>query len=89
VDSEKDNENLVRKEVEAWKGFEYALCKPNSTLFKQMLKECLENKEYVEAFKTKGPQYSAESLFLALIFQQKKMISKLIESLGSNQNKGM
>jgi hypothetical protein len=80
VDTEKDND-MVTKEVEAWKGFECALRKPNSSLFKQMLNECLENEEYAEAFKTKGPQYSAESLFMALIFQQQKAISKLIESL--------
>jgi hypothetical protein len=80
VDTEKDND-MVTKEVEAWKGFEYALRKPNSSLFKQMLNECLENEEYAEAFKTKGPQYSAESLFIALIFQQQKAISRLIESL--------
>ena len=52
-----------------------------------MLKECLEDEEYAEASKTKGPLNSAESLFMALIFQQQKMISGLIESLGSNQNK--
>jgi hypothetical protein len=46
-----------------------------------MLKECLENEEYASAFKTKGPQYSAESLFMALIFQQQKMISELIKNL--------
>jgi hypothetical protein len=53
VDAEKDNENLVTKEVEAWKGFEYALRNPNASLFDQMLKECLENDEYVEAFGSK------------------------------------
>ena len=86
MDAEKDND-LVKKEIEAWKGFEYALRKPNSSLFKQMLDECLENEEYLEAFKSKGSQFSAESLFMALIFQQQKMISRLIESLSSNQNK--
>jgi hypothetical protein len=89
VDTEKDNENLVTKEIEAWKGFGYALRKPNSSLFKQMLNECLENEQYAEAFKTKGSQYSAESLFIALIFQQQKMISKLIENLESGKNKEM
>jgi hypothetical protein len=81
VDTEKDNENLVTKEIEAWKGFEYALRKLNSSLFKQMLNECLESEEYAEAFETKGSQYSAETLFMALIFQQQKIISRLIESL--------
>jgi hypothetical protein len=47
-----------------------------------MLNEYLENKEeYISAFKSRGPQHSAESLFMALIFQQQKMISKLIQQL--------
>jgi hypothetical protein len=87
VTADKDSENILAKEVESWKGFEYALRKPNSSLFRQMLNECLENEEYVEALKTKGPQYSTESLFMALIFQQQKLISGLIEKLDSNHNK--
>jgi hypothetical protein len=87
VSTDRDDENLVIMEVESWKGFEYALRNPNASLFNKMLKECLENEEYEEAFKSKGPQFSAESLFIALIFQQQKMISRLIESLSSNQNK--
>ena len=51
-----------------------------------MLKECLEE-DYTEAFKTRGPLNSAESLFIALIFQQQKTISELIERLSSNQDK--
>jgi hypothetical protein len=81
---EDENENILAKEVESWKGFEYALRKPNATLFNKMLKECLENEEYASASKTKGPQYSAESLFMALIFQQQKMISELINKIGSD-----
>jgi hypothetical protein len=76
-----EDENILAKEIESWKGFEYALRKPNATLFNKMLKECLENEEYAAAFKTKGPQYSTESLFMALIFQQQKMISELLISL--------
>jgi hypothetical protein len=87
VSTDIDDENQVTKEVESWKGFEYALRNPNDSLFNQMLKGCLENEEYSEAFKSKGPQFSAESLFMALIFQQQKMISGLIEELSSNQNK--
>jgi hypothetical protein len=44
-----------------------------------------ENEEYACAFKTKGPQYSTESLFMALIFQQQKMIRGLISKMGSDQ----
>jgi hypothetical protein len=87
VSTDRDDENILAKEVESWKGFEYALRNPNAGLFNQMLKEYLENEGYAEAFKSKGPQFSAASLFMALIFQQQKMISRLIESLSSNQNK--
>lgn len=89
MNADEDSENLAAKEIESWKGFEYALRNPNASLFNQMLRECLENKEYAEAFKTKGQQCSAESLFMSLIFQQQKMISKLIESLRLNQHNEM
>jgi hypothetical protein len=77
-----DNDNILTKEVVSWKGFEYALRQPNASLFNKMLSEYLENKEeYVSAFKSRGSQHSTESLFIALIFQQQKMISKLIQQL--------
>jgi hypothetical protein len=80
-------DNILTMEIDSWKGFEYALRQPNATLFNKMLTECLENEEYVAAFKTKGLQNSAESLFMALIFQQQKMISKLIEKIQNSQKK--
>jgi hypothetical protein len=83
--SSHEDENILAKEVESWKGFEYALRKPNAILFNKMLKECLGNEEYAAAFKTKGPQYSTESLFMALILQQQKMINELINKIGSDQ----
>ena len=81
------DENILIEEIESWKAFEYALRQPNATLFNKMLTECLENAEYAAAFKTKGPQNSAESLFMALIFQQQKLISKLIEKIQNSQKK--
>jgi hypothetical protein len=80
-------DNMLEKEIDSWKGFEYALRQPNTILFNRMLTECLENEEYAAAFKTKGPQNSAESLFMVLIFQQQKMISKLIEKIQNSQKK--
>ena len=60
---------------------------PNATLFTKMLTECLENEEYAAAFKIKGPRDSAESLLIAFIFQQQKMISKLIQHIESERLK--
>jgi hypothetical protein len=54
VAADKDNENILAHEVESWKGFEYALCNPNASLFNKMLTECLENEDYVTAFRTKA-----------------------------------
>jgi hypothetical protein len=79
------DDDILAKEIESWKGFEYALRQPNATLFNKMLTECLENEEYTAAFKTKGPQDSVESLFMVLILQQQKMISKLIEQIQTSQ----
>ena len=85
--TKEEEENKLAMEVESWKGFEYALRNPNTILFSKMLSECLKNKDYVTAFKTKGPQYSAESLFMVLIFEQQKTISRLIEEMESIQNR--
>jgi hypothetical protein len=62
--------NLLTKEIESWKGFEYALREENRILFNKMLSECRENKDYVRAASSKGVSFSAESLFLALILLQ-------------------
>ena len=85
--TQEEEENKLAMEVESWKGFEYALRNLNTVLFSKMLTECLENKDYVTAFRTKGQQYSAESLFMVLIFEQQKTISKLIEGMESIQNR--
>jgi hypothetical protein len=48
-----------------------------------MLNEC-KKREYSKAFNSKGEYNStAESLFMALIFQQQKMVSKLIDKLSN------
>jgi hypothetical protein len=81
------DDDILAREIESWKGFEYALRQPNATLFNKMLTECLENNEYAAAFKTKGQRDSAESLLIAFIFQQQKMISKLIQHIESERLK--
>jgi hypothetical protein len=53
------------KEIESWKGFEYALRRQYAEPFNKMLKECLQNEKYAAASKTQGPQRSTESFFMA------------------------
>ena len=38
-------DNILTKEIDSWKGFEYALRQPNATLFNKMLTQCLENED--------------------------------------------
>jgi hypothetical protein len=77
---EEEQENTLTKEIKSWSRFEYALREEDRILFNKMLSEC-EKEEFSKAFKTKGEYNSAESLFIALIFQQQKMISQLIDEL--------
>ena len=72
--------NILPKEIESWSKFEYALREEDSILFKKVLNEC-QKEEYMKAFKAKGEYNSAESLLMALIFQQQKMINHLIDEL--------
>ena len=50
-----------------------------------MLSECQQNGDYAKAAIARGESYSAESLFIALIFQQQKMISQLIDRLAKSK----
>jgi hypothetical protein len=76
-----DNNSILQKVIESWKGFEYSLREDDRILFNKMLNECQQKEEYAKAFNAKGEYNSAESLFMALIFEQQKMISNLINKL--------
>ena len=78
---EEEQEKILNKEIESWSSFEYAMREEDRILFKKMLNKCQKEEEYSKASDAKGKYNSTESLFLALIFQQQKMISKLIDKL--------
>jgi chloramphenicol O-acetyltransferase len=78
---EEKQENLFTKEMESWSNFEYSLREEDRILFSKMLNEC-EKEEYSKSFDARGEYNSTtESLFMALIFQQQKTISKLVDRL--------
>jgi hypothetical protein len=79
-EEEEQSENLLTKEIESWSNFEYSLREEDRILFGKMLNEC-QKEEYSKAFNTKGEYCSTESLFMALIFQQQKMICNLIDKV--------
>jgi hypothetical protein len=84
-EDDNNNNTLLNREIESWnKHFGYALREENRILFNQMLSDCLTDEEqYRNAVNSKVENYSTESLFMALIFQQQKTISQLIVKLSS------
>jgi hypothetical protein len=78
----KEQNNVLAKEIKSWSNFEYCLREEDRILFNKMLNECQKEEEFSKAFNSKGEyNFTTESLFLALIFQQQKMISQLIDEL--------
>jgi hypothetical protein len=83
-EEEQQENNVLAKEIESWNCFEYSLREEDSILFNKMLNECQKEEEFSKAFNAKDKYNSTtESLFMALIFQQQKMISKLIDKLSN------
>lgn len=71
------NTDSLEKEIELWDRYAYALREGNRIIFREMLDKCRKN-EYIDCVKSKGENFSAESLFLILILEQQKMIKELI-----------
>ena len=89
-EDDNNNNTLLNREIESWnKHFGYALREENRILFNKMLSECLTDEQYTNAFNTKGESYSTESLFIALIFQQHKMVKELMDKLPAKNNEGV
>jgi hypothetical protein len=79
---EDEQENTLTKEIKSWSKVEYALREEDRILFSKMLNEC-QKEENTKAFKAKGECTLTDHFFLALIFQQQKMISQLIDKLSN------
>ena len=78
----KEQNKVFVKEIKSWSNFEYCLREEDRILFNKMLNECQKEEEFSKAFNAKGEYNSTtESLFLAFIFQQQKMINQLIDEL--------
>ena len=76
--NENGNIDTLDNEIESWKDFRYALREEDTILFNEMLSEYGQNKDYIRATVSRGENYSAESLFILLIFQHEKMIKELV-----------
>ena len=73
-----ESEDILDKEIESWKGFEYALREENMTLFNRVLNN---KEEYADYMNARGENFSTEALFMSLIYEQQKMINEYITRL--------
>ena len=70
-----NEDNLLTKEIESWKGFADSLnSQEYKELFNKMLDDCY---KYAEAINTKIQPFSTEPLIIALLLSQYKTIEWL------------
>lgn len=68
------DDKILENEIESWNSFGNILRNENRIIFRQMLEDI---KAYSETAKAKGKNFSFESMCLALIIQQQKMLNEL------------
>jgi hypothetical protein len=68
-------ENILTKEIESWKGFSDSLkSEEDKKLFIEILDKC---QKYALAINAKGKPFPTESMIMALLLEQHKMINWL------------
>jgi hypothetical protein len=68
------NEDIITKEIESWKGFVDSLPAEDRKTFMKVLNDCY---KYSKAINVKGEPFPTESLIMALLFSQHKLIEWL------------
>jgi hypothetical protein len=71
-------DDLLVKEIDAWKSFADGLRVDDQKIFKQMLNQCY---KYLRAINAKGEAFPTESIMMALILSQQQMIDFLLEKI--------
>lgn len=76
-----DEGTPLEREIAQWQGFGSIRYQDDRILFDRMMSEA---KQYSAAFQASGKE-PAEALFLTSIFQQQKMINKLLAVIESEE----
>ena len=79
ADFKKDINNtlLLKREIDKWNKYSFVLRKQNRILFEEMLQASY---KYSVAINAKGKEFSTESLFISLIYDQHKILLRNIVS---------
>lgn len=72
------NEDILTKEIESWKGFADSLREDDRILFMKMLDDCY---KYARTINAKGAPFPSESLIMALLLSQHKIIEWLSDKI--------
>ena len=76
--------DAIDREIEGWQKFESIMYQEDQVLFDKMMSEA---KQYLAEFPA-SKHDPAEMLFMTLIFQQQKIINKLLAVFEAKQKKG-
>lgn len=71
-------DDLLAKEIEAWRGFAEGLRAEDQKIFKQMLNQCY---KHIKAINAKGEAFPTESVLMSLILSQQQIIEFLLTKL--------
>lgn len=73
-------DDILAKEIEAWKGFEDGLRVEDQKIFRHMLAQCY---KHIKAINTRGEAFPTESVLMSLILSQQQLIEFLIDKIKS------
>ncbi len=68
----------ILEELESWKGFGDALKAEDRELFTEMLRSCY---EFIPSMHAKASPFSAEALFMSLLFMQHRTIARMAREI--------
>ena len=71
------HDDLLSKEIQAWKSFGDSLRLEDRKMFDRMIRQCY---KHIRAINAKGESYTTESLMMSLILIQHQMIDFLINN---------
>jgi hypothetical protein len=75
----------IMQEIDSWRAFGDALKGEDRELFNQMIRTCY---EFIPSMHAKDSPFSAEALFMGLLFAQHRKIAQLSEEAAELRKKG-
>ena len=73
-------DDVLAREIDAWKGFADGLRAEDRKVFSQMLNQCY---KHIKAINAKGEAFPTESVLMSLILSQQQLIEFLLKKIKS------